>query len=133
MTDISVSQKINNWNNSGGLNRKVSYRLPGMKKPIHSSTRSKAFLHLGHPCIYIDGASVPVPLECVSLLKPSLQDQIKEVKRELRMREYAYPKWVASRKLKPEDADRRIDLMKAVLETLEGLKKKSQQTNLFGE
>ena len=48
----------------------------------------------------------------------SIADQIACVKREIAMRESAYPKWVANGKMKQEKADAEIATMKAVLETV---------------
>ncbi len=44
-----------------------------------------------------------------------LNHKISELKRELRMREHLYPRWVASAKLKKEDADRRIAVLRTIL------------------
>lgn len=51
-----------------------------------------------------------------------LEQQILSVKREIRMREQVYPRWVANGKMKQHMADLEIATMKAVLATLEGLK-----------
>jgi hypothetical protein len=50
-----------------------------------------------------------------------LDQQISAVKREIAMRERAYPRWVASAKMKPEKSVYELGVMRAVLETLEGL------------
>lgn len=47
-----------------------------------------------------------------------LEEQIKEVKRELGLRERVYPRWIAAKKLWPDDADRHMAAMRAALETL---------------
>ena len=51
----------------------------------------------------------------------SLHDQIACVEREIRMREKAYPHWVARGKMRQEAADRELLGMRAVLATLQGL------------
>lgn len=51
----------------------------------------------------------------------SLQDQIKCIRRELAMRESAYPKWVRAGRMKQENADRELARMTAVLGTLQRL------------
>jgi hypothetical protein len=47
-----------------------------------------------------------------------LAAQIAAVKREIALREKAYPRWVASARMKPEKAAFEIGVMKAVLATL---------------
>lgn len=49
----------------------------------------------------------------------SLSDQIAEVKRELRLREINYPRWIAAGKMNQAEADRQLERMRAVLATLE--------------
>jgi hypothetical protein len=53
----------------------------------------------------------------------SLPEQIKEVKLEIILRRSAYPKFVDRGKMKPEVAERRLDIMQAVLKTLEDLER----------
>ncbi len=48
----------------------------------------------------------------------TLAAQIAAVKREIALRERAYPKWVANARMKPERAVFEIGAMKAVLATL---------------
>lgn len=48
----------------------------------------------------------------------TIEEQIKEVKREIRLRHACYPKWVQSGRMKPEQAEHGIAAMEAVLETL---------------
>lgn len=55
------------------------------------------------------------------LFAPTLTDQIAEVKREITLRQNVYPRWVEAARLTQKRADRQIENMKAVLETLEGL------------
>lgn len=50
-----------------------------------------------------------------------LADQIRCVGREIGLRRNVYPKWVASGRMKQQDADREIAAMEAVLATLKGL------------
>lgn len=57
----------------------------------------------------------------------SLADQIKEVKRELAMRERLYPGWIAKGTLKQADADRQLERMRAALATLHELVAESGQ------
>jgi hypothetical protein len=49
----------------------------------------------------------------------SLDEQIASVKREIKLRENAYPKWIESGRMKQEVANREIRAMKSVLFTLE--------------
>jgi hypothetical protein len=49
---------------------------------------------------------------------PSLKEQITEVKRELSMREHVYPRWVSDGRLDPAESVRRLERMRAVLQTL---------------
>jgi len=53
----------------------------------------------------------------------TLDDQIDCVKREIGMRERVYPKWVQLRRLSQEQADRELGRMRAVLNTLQNLKR----------
>jgi len=53
---------------------------------------------------------------------PSIERQIACVKREIAMRERVYPRWVDSGKLKQSVADDEINVMKAVLATLQAVK-----------
>lgn len=48
----------------------------------------------------------------------SIEDQIREVAREIAMRRNVYPKWVEGKRMKQEAADRQIANMEAVIETL---------------
>lgn len=50
-----------------------------------------------------------------------LAEQIRCVGREIGLRRNVYPKWVASGRMKQQDADREIAAMEAVLATLKGL------------
>jgi hypothetical protein len=52
------------------------------------------------------------------LFAPTLQDQIIEIDRELRMRRNAYPRLVSENKLTQARADRQLAVMEAVLLTL---------------
>ncbi len=53
---------------------------------------------------------------------PGLQRQIECIKREVRMRHYNYPKWVASHRMTQKIADEEILSMEAVLATLLALR-----------
>jgi hypothetical protein len=44
------------------------------------------------------------------------RDKMVEIRRELKVRREVYPRLVADRRLKQEDADRRIAIMTAILE-----------------
>jgi hypothetical protein len=57
-------------------------------------------------------ADLPIPLS----------DQITCVEREIAMRRRVYPRWTAAGKMKPEAAEREINVMSAVLMTLKGLR-----------
>jgi hypothetical protein len=56
------------------------------------------------------------------LLAPTLDEKIVCVKREIAMRERVYPGWVAAGRMKQDRADREIEVMKSVLESLYRLK-----------
>ena len=56
-------------------------------------------------------------------MTPTLDEQIDCVKREIGMRERVYPKWVQLRRLSQEQADRELGRMRAVLNTLQNLKR----------
>ena len=56
-------------------------------------------------------------------MTPTLDDQIDCVKREIGMRERTYPKWVQTRRLSQEQMDRELGRMRAVLNTLQNLKR----------
>lgn len=62
-------------------------------------------------------SETPIPLEA----------QIAEVQRELAMREKVFPRWVDEKKMKPENAARCMNAMRAVLRTLQSLKEKTPQ------
>lgn len=51
----------------------------------------------------------------------TLPEQIACVRREIALRKSAYPKWVESRRMGQAKADREIEAMEAVLDTLEEL------------
>jgi len=51
----------------------------------------------------------------------SLTDQIRCVSRELALRRRVYPRFVGSGRMKPEEAEREIERMQAVLHTLQEL------------
>lgn len=57
-----------------------------------------------------------------------INGQIACVKREIAMRERVYPKWIAAGRMKAEMAEREIDTMRGVLETLEGVKSLMEKT-----
>lgn len=47
-----------------------------------------------------------------------LSEQLKEVRREVALRQRVYPRWIANGKMSQATADRHLDLMRAVAETL---------------
>ncbi len=47
-----------------------------------------------------------------------MKELIEEARRELAMRRRFYPKWVRAGRIKQQDADRRIDLMEAIVRRL---------------
>jgi len=53
----------------------------------------------------------------------TIDDQIDCVKREIGMRERVYPKWVQQRRLSQDQMDRELGRMRAVLNTLQALKR----------
>lgn len=53
---------------------------------------------------------------------PTIDEQIDCVRREIGMRQRVYPKWIESRRLTQETADRELTRMRAVLATLERVK-----------
>jgi len=55
-------------------------------------------------------------------LPVTLDDEIACVAREVKMRERVYPRWVASKKMIQDKADREIKVMQSVLETLHRMK-----------
>lgn len=63
-------------------------------------------------------------------IKPAvtLHEQVVCVRREIELRERVYPRFVASNKMKQENADREINRMKAVYATLRELE---QHHDLF--
>ena len=60
----------------------------------------------------------------------NLAQQIACVKREIAMRERVYPRRVADGKMKQQDADREIEAMRAVLETVEKVERVSKQLGI---
>lgn len=55
-------------------------------------------------------------------LKPTLEQQIAEIKRERRMREFVYPKLIASKKLSQKAADWQQACLDAAIASLEKCK-----------
>lgn len=55
-----------------------------------------------------------------------LDAQIKAVQREIRYREFVYPRRVANGKMSAADADYQLEVMKAVLTTLEQAQEKER-------
>lgn len=52
------------------------------------------------------------------LFAVTIEEQIAEVERELKLREHVYPRWVAEKKMRQEKADKCMAAMRAVLDTL---------------
>jgi hypothetical protein len=52
------------------------------------------------------------------LFPPSLVELVACAEREVRFREFVYPRRVATRKMTPEKAEKEIALMKAIVEEL---------------
>ena len=50
--------------------------------------------------------------------KPTIDEQIKSVAREIAIRKNVYPKWVASGRMKLNESEKEIKMMEAVLDTL---------------
>jgi hypothetical protein len=48
----------------------------------------------------------------------TIKDQVSCVERELALRQRVYPRWVSERRMPQEKADREIQAMEAVLQTL---------------
>ena len=63
----------------------------------------------------------------------TIDDQIKCAKRELAFRRSAYPKWVASGRMKQEAADKEIEGMAAIVATLEKIQKEVAVIVKFAE
>lgn len=67
--------------------------------------------------------------------KITLDDEIKEIERELALRKQLYPKWSQgpSAKMKPIEASQRIATLEVTLKRLKNLKSKieSEQQSLF--
>lgn len=57
---------------------------------------------------------------------PTIDEQIACVKREIRMRESVYPRWVGNGKMSQRQADRELNAMRAVLATLERVRDQGQ-------
>ena len=56
------------------------------------------------------------------LLPVTLEEEIICVRREIGMRERVYPGWVRAGRMKQDRADREIEVMKSVLESLHRLR-----------
>jgi hypothetical protein len=63
----------------------------------------------------------------------SLNEQIREVERELRHRSYSYPAMIQREKLSAANAARRLAVMRAVLETLQELKERERRARARSE
>jgi hypothetical protein len=63
-------------------------------------------------------------MNCGPAIKPSvpLSEQIAAVKREIALRERVYPRFIADGKMPAAKAGRELSAMRAVLETLEGVR-----------
>ena len=54
-------------------------------------------------------------------MKVSYQQQLDCVKREIKMRERVYPRWVEAGRMTQDKADRELEAMRAVGKTLESM------------
>lgn len=52
------------------------------------------------------------------LFPPSVEDMISEIERELKQREFVYPRLIATGRLTKTRADRQIEVMRAIIEKL---------------
>ena len=59
-----------------------------------------------------------------------IDEQIKELEREMAVRRRMYPRWIEARTLTKEKADRQMKAMGAAIDTLEALQKEQQQPRL---
>lgn len=64
------------------------------------------------------------------MTEPTIDEQILCVKREIRMRESVYPRWIAAGKMTAEKSAHELDCMNAVLATLQRLRDE-QRPGLF--
>jgi len=60
------------------------------------------------------------------LLPVTLDEEIASVRREIGLREKAYPRWVLAKRMKQTTADREIAAMRAVLDRLSRIKESGQ-------
>lgn len=66
-------------------------------------------------------------------MEPTLAEQAACCERELAMRERLYPGWIQSGRMKPAEAQREIDRMRAAAKTLRALADKEKAAgDLFG-
>jgi hypothetical protein len=52
----------------------------------------------------------------------TIEDQIEEVRKEISMRERVYPEWVKTGRYKPDTANRKLAVLRKVMNTLEWLR-----------
>ena len=62
----------------------------------------------------------------------TIDEQIREVRREIGMRHHVYPRFVESKRITQAQSDERIALLEAVCDTLERLRSE-QRPELFGD
>lgn len=60
------------------------------------------------------------------------KEQLDELKRELKMREAVYPRWVESGKMKQKDAMHRVNCLRAVIEDFEERHKPTAKQGSLG-
>jgi hypothetical protein len=53
---------------------------------------------------------------------PTIDDEIKEIAREIEVRERLYPRWIEQNRISPYAANRRVQVMKSVLQRLTSMK-----------
>lgn len=63
-------------------------------------------------------------------LKPTINQQIAELERELKMRSQVYPKLIAARKLSQKAADWQVACIEAAIETLKASQQKPPQSEI---
>ncbi len=58
----------------------------------------------------------------MDLLPITIDEEIAELEREIRLRQQVYPRWVDSKKMTRAKADRQIEVMRSAVESLHRLK-----------
>lgn len=55
-----------------------------------------------------------------------IPEQLKEIRREIAVRERVYPRWIAANRITQHEADRKLEILRAVAETLLALSRKEE-------